>query len=108
MIMLTSVWGLTAAPAGLAFALGLGERRLWGRALAAAVVGAVLGAVVFELIGGAIFPLADTVKPISTTWPSRLLARLLVAGATGGAFWFLPATLAANGRQRESPVPAKS
>ena len=71
------IWGLTAAAAGLAFAVGLGERRLILRAIAAAFVGAVLGALVFELAGAALFPLASTDQPISTTLPSRLLARIL-------------------------------
>jgi hypothetical protein len=78
LIMHGAVWGLTGAAAGLAFAVGLGERRLLLRAIAAAFVGAVLGAIIFELAGAAIFPLASTGQPISTTWPSRLLARILV------------------------------
>jgi hypothetical protein len=77
--MHAAIWGLTAAVAGLAFAVGLGERRLVLRAIAAAFGGAVLGAVVFELVGAATFPLASTDQPISKTWPSRLLARILVA-----------------------------
>jgi hypothetical protein len=78
LIMHAAVWGLMGAAAGLAFAVGLGERRLLFRAIAAAFVGAVLGAIIYELAGAAIFPLASTGQPISTTWPSRLLARLLV------------------------------
>ena len=84
MIMHGSIWGLTGAAAGLAFALGLGERRLLGRALVAGFAGAVLGAIAFDLIGGVLFPLANTGQPISTTWPTRLLARLLVTVATAG------------------------
>ena len=81
MIMHASIWGLTGAAAGLAFALGLGEPRLLGRALAAGSVGAVLGTIAFELVGAAFFPLANTGQPISSTWPTRLMARLLVTVA---------------------------
>jgi len=76
------IWGPLGAAAGLAFAIGLGDSRLTGRALAAGLVGAVLGAVAFDLVGAFAFPLAKTDSPISLTWPSRLLARLLVCVAT--------------------------
>jgi len=85
MIMHGSIWGLTGAAAGLAFAVGLGERRLHARALAAGFVGAVLGAIAFELIGAGFFPLASTGQPISTTWPTRLIARLVVTVTTAAA-----------------------
>lgn len=77
-----SIWGLTGAAAGMAFAVGLGQRRMYGRALAAGFVGGVLGAIAFDLIGVLLFPLGNTGEPISTTWPTRLTARLLVALAT--------------------------
>ncbi len=76
-----SIWGLTGAVAGLAFAVGFGERRMYGRAVAAGLVGALLGTIAFDLIGIMLFPLGNTGQPISTTWPTRLLARLLVAVA---------------------------
>ena len=78
MIMHASIWGLTGAVSGLAFGVGFGDRRLILRGLAAGFAGAVLGSVVFDLIGAVVFPLAGTGEPISTTWPSRLLARLTV------------------------------
>jgi hypothetical protein len=76
------IWGLLGASAGLAFATGLGERRLIIGASIAGLAGAIVGAVVFELIGGTFFGLAETGKPISATWPTRFLARLLVTVAT--------------------------
>jgi hypothetical protein len=82
LIMHASIWGLTGAAAGLAFAAGLGESRLIGRATAAGFIGAVLGTLVFELVGAAAFPMDSTGRPISTTWASRLLARLMVPVAT--------------------------
>lgn len=76
------IWGLLGASAGLAFAVGLGERRLIGRAFMAGLAGAVLGAVTFELIGATFFGLAETTHPISATWLTRLMARLLVTVGT--------------------------
>lgn len=82
MIMHASIWGLTGAVAGEAFAAGLGKPSLHGRAVAAGLVGAVIGAVAFELIGVMLFPFDNTGQPISTSWPPRLMARLMVTLAT--------------------------
>ncbi len=79
MVMHSLIWGLLGAAAGLAFAVGLGESRSAGRSLVAGWVGAVLGALAFELIGAMVFPSANTNYPISETWPTRLMARLLVS-----------------------------
>jgi hypothetical protein len=76
------IWGLAGAAGGLAFAVGLGQWRLLVRATAAGLVGAVLGAIAFDLAGAGLFPLASTGDPVSTTWPTRLMARLLVTLAT--------------------------
>ena len=84
LVMHALIWGLLGASAGLAFAVGLEKPRLWHRAAIAGFFGAVVGTVVFELAGGLLFPLAATHQPISETWPTRLLARLLVALGTAG------------------------
>jgi hypothetical protein len=76
------IWGLLGASAGLAFAVGLGEPRLCGKVLAAGFVGAVLGTVAFEVVGAVVFPMAETDEPISETWATRLMARLLVTVGT--------------------------
>jgi hypothetical protein len=76
------IFGLLGALAGASFVIGLGDRRLFGRALTAGFLGAVLGTIVMELIGAAFFADAATVKPISTTWATRLLARVLVTAGT--------------------------
>ena len=85
LIMHGLIWGPVGAVAGLAFAVGLGERRLMVHALTASLVGAVLGTVAFELIGAAFFSSSETVNPISVTWPTRLMARLLVTTGTAVA-----------------------
>jgi hypothetical protein len=84
-LMHGAIWGLLGALAGLAFAVGLGERPLWVRALTAGFIGALVGAVTFELIGAVAFPGAKTDDPISRTWATRLMARLLVTVATAAA-----------------------
>jgi hypothetical protein len=80
-----AIWGLLGAVAGLAFAVGLGEKNLWVRALAAGFLGALVGAFAFDLIGVFAFPMAKTDDPISRTWVTRLMARLLVTVATAAA-----------------------
>ena len=89
MIMHGSIWGATGAVAGLAFGVGTGERRLLGRSLLAGFIGAVLGAVVFDLVGVFLFPTGTTGEPISATWVTRLMARLLVTIATAGVMILL-------------------
>jgi hypothetical protein len=81
-IMHGLIWGLLGASAGLAFAVGLGRSRLCGKTLTAGFAGAVLGTVAYELIGAAAFPMAETDEPISETWATRLMARLLVTLGT--------------------------
>jgi hypothetical protein len=82
LIMHGLIWALVGASAGLAFAVGLGQRRLVGRALTGGLVGAVLGAVAFEIIGAVLFTSANTNHPISDTWTTRMMARLLVTLGT--------------------------
>ncbi len=101
------IWGLLGASAGLAFAVGLGEPRLCGKLLTAGCIGALLGTVAFELIGAAIFPMAETDEPISETWATRLMARLLVAVGTALIVALLlpePGPLA-DPHQAAEPVP---
>jgi hypothetical protein len=76
------LWGLPGAAAGLAFAVGLGDIRRWIPSLAAGLFGAMLGAVAYEFIGATLFVTADTGKPISDAWATRLLAPLLVCVGT--------------------------
>jgi hypothetical protein len=102
-LMHGAIWGLLGALAGLAFAVGLGERPLWVRALTAGFIGALVGAVAFELIGAVAFPGAKTDDPISRTWVTRLMARLLVTVATAAAVSLvLPVRSAESSRSRRA------
>jgi hypothetical protein len=76
------IWGLLGAVAGLAFAVGRGEYRLIGRALAAGLAGAVLGTVAYEVIGATFFTVDKTGEAISESLLTRLMARLFVTMGT--------------------------
>ena len=106
LVMHGLIWGLLGASAGLAFAIGMGERRLLGRALIAGCLGGLLGAIIFELVGAMYFTAAETGNPISLTWPTRLMARLFVTLGTAAAIvLFLPNPPAdVVGRQSELVV----
>ena len=85
------IWGSVGAAAGLAFAVGLGKPRLCLPSLIAGFLGALLGAIAFDLIGAACFYDAECDEPISITWVTRLMARLLVTlGAALTVVLFLP------------------
>jgi hypothetical protein len=86
LLMHGAIWGVAGAVGGLALGIGTGGRSRIVRGLIGGLVGAWLGAVAFEVLGGFVFPLAETVQPLSLTWDSRLLARSLVTIlAAGGA-----------------------
>jgi hypothetical protein len=106
MLVHGTIWGALGIAAGLAVAVGLGEPRLAVRAAASGFVGAVLGAIAFDLIGAFAFPLANTDSAISRTWATRLIARLLVGVGTAAVVaLFLPAPRRAQVAFREPPAP---
>jgi hypothetical protein len=90
-------WMAIGAAAGLAFGFGRGE---WGRmlrCLLGAAASAMLATIIYELAGMMLFPFALTDRPLSNTWETRLLARVLVAVmVAAGAF--LCGSRAADGR----------
>ncbi len=93
------LWSGAGLAAGLAFGMGSGfkGRRLVG-VLLAGLAGAVVGTIVYEFLGGLLFPMARTVEPFSATPGTRLLARICVAGFIGlGVILSLP-----GNRPRES------
>lgn len=77
------IWVAAGALGGLAFGLGLGGLRAVLRSLAGGLVGAALGTVAYELLGAIAFPMAHTGELLSTTWSSRLFARMIVAVLCG-------------------------
>ena len=100
------IWAGVAATAGLAFAIGWVGWRGVLRGVLGAVAGALVATVVHEIAGGILFPLASTDRPISQTWETRLMARLLVSmlAAAGVVLCSEPAPEVAGGspaRQQE-------
>jgi hypothetical protein len=73
------IWAAVGAAAGLAFGVGLGGRSRMIRALLGGAAAAGLATVIYEFAGSLLFPMAMTDRPLSRTWETRLLARLLVA-----------------------------
>jgi hypothetical protein len=71
-------WVAVGAAAGLAFGIGLGGSRGLLGGMVGGAGAALLAAVIYEVAGGILFPRALTDRPVSITWESRLLARLLV------------------------------
>jgi len=76
------LWGMMGAAAGLAFAYGLGERRLLVHAAVACFLAGIVAAFLFDLTGVIFFPMANTEAPISSSWLTRLIAVLLAPAAT--------------------------
>jgi hypothetical protein len=73
------LWGPLGAVGGLAFGIGRGRSGQTLRLMVGGLMGAIVGTIAYDAIGGAVTPLAGTADAISSTWPTRLLARLLVA-----------------------------
>jgi hypothetical protein len=74
------IWAACGLAAGTAFGLGLrlGMAQI-ARSGIGGLIGAALGGSIYELMGAMVFPDHMTTSPLSLTWSTRLLARLLVA-----------------------------
>jgi len=92
------IWAACGLAGGLAFGIGLGggAGRIRNAALGG-LIGAAIGAAFYEIIGASIFPAAKTTNPISLTWETRLVARLLVSTLAG---LFTAAVVNMPGRRR--------
>ena len=101
-LMHGSIWGLIGAAGALAFAAGLGDRKIYAAAALAGFLGALLGGLVFDVAGAALFPFAGTSQPVSLTWSSRLLARLLV---TTGVAILVSLSLPRRSQTASAPIP---
>jgi hypothetical protein len=101
------VWAVLGAAGGLAFAVGLGSRTRLGRALFGGFLGALVGTMLYEVIGAVFFPLADTAEPIAATWETRALARFLVPVFTALALGKLALAQGRSKKQSESRSPSQ-
>ena len=70
--------GAIGAAGGVAFGIGLGDRSRFVRAVIGGLLGAVAGALFYEMIGAIAFPSDKISDPISLTWATRLFARFAV------------------------------
>jgi hypothetical protein len=76
----TGIWAACGLAAGIAFGLGLGVGMAQvARSGIGGLIGAALGACIYEITGAMVFADDMTTNPLSLTWSTRLLARLLVA-----------------------------
>lgn len=73
------IWSVAGAAGGAAFGLGFGRRKGIAQAAVGGLVGAIVGTIAYELIGVVAFPNAATTQFVSSTWPTRLMARVAVA-----------------------------
>jgi hypothetical protein len=103
-----SLWGPLGAVAGLAYGVGRGRRGETLRALLGGLFGAVLGAIAYDVLGALVAPLAGTSDALSTTWPTRLMARLLVPLAAAAGIALLAPAAAPPAQQviAAGPEPA--
>jgi hypothetical protein len=89
-LILGGIWPLIGAAGGVAFGIGLGEPGRAVRAVYGGLLGALVGLLLYEIVGAVVFPFDKTSNPLSATWHTRLFARLAVsilasAGAAMGA-----------------------
>jgi hypothetical protein len=99
------VWGVLGAIAGLAFAKGRGERLTTGKLVLGGLAGAILATVAADLIGALFFPMDGTDEAISSSWTTRLIARLLVGLGVGAG---IALALRSSRSVREGPVASKT
>ncbi len=78
-LMHWGLWTLIGAAGGLALGVGLGGRARAIAALCGGALGAIVGTVLYDLIGALALPLDETGQPFSATRLSHLLCFVLVA-----------------------------
>lgn len=97
------VWAPCGLVAGFALAIGLRSRRMIAPAMVAGLLGGLMGAFAYEVLGATIFPDGKTSQPLAVAWGARLLANLAVASLVA-----LVATLGATSTPRaKRPVAAE-
>ncbi len=106
LVLHVSLWAGIGAAAGLALGLGVGGSRRALKAAGGGFLGAVCGALIYDLLGATVFPLEETWLPTSTTARTRLLARVLVAVMTalGAAIAAGPIPSTVKKNDRAQPI----
>jgi hypothetical protein len=104
LLMHWSLWLALGAATGLALGLSMRNSSRLLRAVFGGMIGVALGTLVFELIGGLLFPLAETGKPLAATWETRLLSLLTIATyAAMGAVVLATIELSPRRKPNENP-----
>ena len=95
------LWSTAGLAGGIAFAVGLGCRPTTvAQAAIGGVIGAVLGAAIYDIVGAVLWATDKTGMPLSESWYSRLLSRMCVSVAVA-------ITSAALIDQRRPPTPQR-
>jgi hypothetical protein len=83
-----AIWVAIGAAVGLALGLGVGGGAQIARATIGGMLGAALGAVIYEFAGAVVFAGEETFRPMAAAMAPRLLAHVSVAlCVSAGAFW---------------------
>ncbi len=79
LLVRAAIWTTAGISGGLAFGIGAGDRRMVAKAALGGAVGALIGAVAFDLTSVMVVSGTNTAGLVSATWEARLAARLAVA-----------------------------
>jgi hypothetical protein len=103
LLTIGSICAAVGATGGLAFGVGLGGRDRWVKSLVGGLLGAGLGAVVYEVVGAIAFPSDRTDLAISFTPVTRAMLHVLAAtlAAVGAAL-----ALGLSFKKRDAASPA--
>jgi hypothetical protein len=83
-----AIWCALGTAAGLAFGIGLGDRRHVIPAAIGGLIGAALATFLFDALGAMFFPFSQADLPNAPTSLPRFLARIIVAsGVSLGTIW---------------------
>jgi hypothetical protein len=105
LIVHLGLWAPAGATGGLAFAIGHAARRRTFAVFMGGLLGAALGAAVYEIVGALAFPMAETTSVLSATAGSRLLARIAVTTlAAAGVAMGLTLELSPGGEAPHAPA----
>lgn len=91
------IWGAIGLAAGMALASGMGRWDRLAMAMVSALIGGMMAAAFYEIVGAAAFPSFKTSQPIASHWAPRLMAALAIAV---GVTLMAAAGVSSNGRRK--------
>ncbi|MFO0956592.1 MAG: hypothetical protein U0800_03885 [Isosphaeraceae bacterium] len=96
------IWGAIGLAGGMALAAGMGRWDRMAMAMVSALIGGMMAAAFYELMGAAAFPSFKTSQPIATHWAPRLMAALSIAL---GVALMAAAGVSSSGRRKRPASP---